>query len=101
MILTLQGPEESLSTTISVSDIVRVEERVLKFFDKKIFNFYIIVKSGKDESFYLFSYTKHQDFMLAHTSLSKALSEVPRRTKSLRIEPNIQRVKNFSNGALA
>ncbi len=87
MILTIPGPRGSISTTIHVHDIVRVETCALEFFGKKVFNLYIIVKAKTDENFHLFSYVNNERFKAAYSSLSSVLKQTSQQIDLITIEP--------------
>lgn len=93
MILNIQGPKDSISTTIQANEILRLETCVLEFFDKKLFNLYIIVKAESDENFHLFPYSKLDEFKLAHSSITNMLQEKPEADNFIIIEPVPKRCK--------
>lgn len=87
MILYIPGPVNSISTTIYLHEIVRLETCTLEFFGKKVFNLYIIVKAETDENFHLFSYVNSDRFRKAYSSLSSTIKQVPQPFDLIRIEP--------------
>lgn len=90
MILHIKGPSDSISTAILVHDIARLETCVLKFFGKKLFNLYVIVKAEAGENFHLFSYANITDFQTAHSSITKILKEEADQNTTIQIEPYTQ-----------
>ena len=87
MIISIKGPKDSLSATIRVKDIVRLEACTLEFFGKKVFNLYIIIKADADESFHLFSYSRQENFKDAFSNLSSVLKQDSSKTGIIQVEP--------------
>lgn len=96
MILNIKGPADSISTTIPVRGIVRLETCTLEFFGKKLYNLYIIVKGGEDENFHLFSYVSHSDFQAAYSSIANLLRKVPGNDSLIKVEPFSQKGRAYN-----
>lgn len=95
MILYIKGPADSISTTIPVNDIVRLESCVLEFFGKKLYNLYIIVKASEDENFHLFSYVSHSDFQAANSSIGNLLKMASGEDNIIKVEPLPQKGRAY------
>lgn len=100
MILTIQGPKDSISTTIHKRDIVRVETCVLEFFGKKLFNLYIIIRAESDENFHLFSFVSIDRFKTAFAKLAETLKEGSPDIDTILIEPASQAEQISERGSL-
>ena len=74
MITYIKAPEGTASTTIQCSDIVRLEARVLEFFNQKVFNLYIFLRKGEDEHFHMLSYPDRESTQTAYRQLSASIS---------------------------
>lgn len=75
MKIEITGPSGSLSNTILLGDIVRVEARTLSYLGKYAYNLYLVVQKGEDERFFLYSYASLQNMRQAYNQLNGLLKE--------------------------
>lgn len=74
MITYIKAPAGTASTTIQCSDIVRLETRVLEFFNQKAFNLYVFLRKGEGEHFYMLSYPDRESTQTAYKQFSASIS---------------------------
>ncbi|MBJ6119368.1 hypothetical protein JAO76_14255 [Pontibacter sp. BT310] len=81
-------PQGSKRYVISLTDILRIENRSLSFFGAGAHNLYIFEKTSKgDELFSLYSYGHKQDMLTAFSIINSLLAKISKEPVMLELEP--------------
>ncbi len=75
MTIEIAGPPGSLSNTILLGDIVRVEARTLSYLGTNAYNLYLVVQKSEGERFFLYSYASPQNMAQAYERLNSLLKK--------------------------
>ncbi|WP_299819526.1 hypothetical protein [uncultured Pontibacter sp.] len=88
MNIKIAAPNGCINYLVPLSDVTRIENHTLSFFEKRVYNLYIIVGLHQGEEAYtLFSYQKEEDMLSAYNCIAALIKKKSPQHIMLEMEP--------------